>query len=283
MTEYTETSAGDRIGFDRYGPAAEAGPAADAGAAASADRAAGTGAGVVFVAGAGPFRAMDSTTTETAQLVGQQGVPALVYDRLGRGDSPAEGDLTLERELAAIEAAIDEVGGRAVLVGHSSGCSIALAATDAGLPVTALALWEAPIGQFSGGAAGFEADFLRHLDAGDYEAAQVEYMRDMPPEFLEHAKQDPGWSQVVLGSRTYRADARSLAWAEELPADERYAKITVPGLLMVGEHTFPGMTETAEALAAAVPRATFREVPGAMHDWEPGPMAHAIVELARRG
>jgi pimeloyl-ACP methyl ester carboxylesterase len=259
MTEFAATSAGDRIGFDRYGE----------------------GPGVVFVAGAGPYRAMDATTTETARLAAEQGVQTVVYDRLGRGDSQAEGDLTLERELDAIAAAIDAVGGSAVLVGHSSGCSIALAAVDAGLPVTALALWEAPIGQFAGGAAQFEADFLRHLDAGDFEAAQREYMRDMPPEFLAMASQDPAWPQIVLGSRTYRADARSLAWAEELPAVERFARITVPVLVMVGATTFPGMRETAAALVAALPTATFREMPGAMHDWEPAPMADALAALAK--
>lgn len=168
-----------------------------------------------------------------------------------------------------------------MLVGHSSGCSIALAAADAGLPVAALALWEAPIGQFAGGAAQFEADFLRHLDAGDHEAAQREYMRDMPPEFLEGAMRDPAWPQIALGSRSYRADARSLAWAEELPASERFARITVPVLVTVGEQTFPGMLETAEALAAAIPGATLRVMPGAMHEWEPAPMAAAIAALAR--
>lgn len=262
MTEYAETNAGDRIGFDRHG---------EAGAP-----------GVVFIAGAGPFRAMDGMTTETARLAAEQGVQALVFDRLGRGDSQAEGDLTLDRELAAIAAAIDAVGGSAVLVGHSSGCAIALAAADAGLPVTALALFEAPIGQFEGGAGQFEADFLRYLDAGDPEAAQKEYMRDMPPEFLEGAMQDPAWPQIVLGSRSYRADARALAWAEELPAAERFAGITVPVLVTVGEETFPGMTETAEALQAAIPSAVLRVVPGAMHEWEPGPMAAAIADLARR-
>jgi pimeloyl-ACP methyl ester carboxylesterase len=258
MTEFTTTTAGDRIGFDPYGE----------------------GPGVVFVAGAGPFRATDATTTETARLAAEQGVQALVYDRLGRGDSHAEGDLTLDREIAAIAAAIDEVGGSAVLVGHSSGCSIALAAADAGLPVTALALWEAPIGQFGGGAAQFEADFLRHVDAGDLEAAQVEYMRDMPPEFLEQARAMPEWPQIAAGSRTYRADARSLAWAEEREPAERFGSITVPVLTMVGAQTFPGMTETAEMLAAAIPSATFRVMPGAWHDWEPGPMAAALAELA---
>ncbi len=258
MTDFAVTGAGDRIGFDRCGE----------------------GPGIVFIAGAGPFRATDATTTATAQLAARSGTSTLVYDRLGRGDSPAQGDLTLERELAAVAAAIEQVGGSAVLVGHSSGCSIALAAADAGLRVTALALWEAPFWQFAGGAARFEEDFLRHVDAGDLEAAQVEYMRDMPPEFLEQARAMPEWPQIAAGSRTYRADARSLAWVEELEPAERFQGIAVPVLTMVGEQTFPGMTETAARLAAAIPSAAVRVMPGAWHDWEPGPMAEALVELA---
>lgn len=235
----------------------------------------------MFVAGAGPPRATDPTTTTTAQLVADAGLRTLVYDRLGRGESEASGDLTLERELAALSAAIDAVGGRAVLVGHSSGSAIALVAAVTGLPVDGLVLWEAPIGQFRTGAAEFEADFLRHLDAGDLEAAQVEYMRDMPPEFLERARSMPQWPQIFAGSRTYRADARALAWAEEVPLEERLSGVDVPALVAVGEQTSPGMAETAERLAAALPRAGLRRLPGAMHSWEPRAMADAIVELVR--
>ncbi|MFA4842157.1 MAG: hypothetical protein WC580_10670 [Agrococcus sp.] len=40
------------------------------------------------------------------------------------------------------------------------------------------------------------------------EAAQVECMRDMPPEFLEPARAMPDWPQIAASSRTYRAEAR---------------------------------------------------------------------------
>ncbi|RWZ51105.1 hypothetical protein ELQ90_09945 [Labedella phragmitis] len=53
--------------------------------------------------------------------------------------------LDIERELEAITALIDLVGGSAVLRGHSSGGSIALAAVARGLSVAGLALWETPI------------------------------------------------------------------------------------------------------------------------------------------
>ena len=100
--------------------------------------------------GAGPFRAVDPITTETAERAADFGVTTVVFDRLGRGESAAEGVLDLDRELAAIAAAIDVAGGRAVLCGHSSGCSLALRAAAAGLPVTGLALWEAPVATDAG-------------------------------------------------------------------------------------------------------------------------------------
>ena len=71
MTEFTTTTTGDRVAYDRRG----------------------TGPALIFVAGAGPFRAIDPWTTETAERAAQQGITTLVFDRLGRGESPAEGRL----------------------------------------------------------------------------------------------------------------------------------------------------------------------------------------------
>ena len=115
MTEFTTTTTGDRVAYDRRG----------------------TGPALIFVAGAGPFRAIDPWTTETADRAAQQGITKLVFDRLGRGESPAEGRLDLDRELDAIQALLDVVGGSAALCGHSSGCSISLRAAAAGCPSTA--------------------------------------------------------------------------------------------------------------------------------------------------
>src|SRR5688500_13356415 len=113
MTSILTTARGDRVAYDRSGD----GPA------------------LVFVAGAGPYRAGDPSTTETAERAAERGITTIVFDRLGRGESPADGMLDLDRELEAIAALIDVAGGRAVLCGHSSGGSIVLAAAVRGLPV----------------------------------------------------------------------------------------------------------------------------------------------------
>lgn len=67
MSTMLATGSGDHVAFDKRGD----GPA------------------VVFVAGAGPFRAIDPCTTETAERAAAAGTTTIVYDRLGRGESPA--------------------------------------------------------------------------------------------------------------------------------------------------------------------------------------------------
>ena len=124
MSELVTTAMGDTVAYDLRG----SGPA------------------VVFVAGAGPHRAVDPWTTQTAERAAAAGLTTVVYDRLGRGESPAEGRIGLDRELAVLTGLIERVGGRAVLCGHSSGCWISAYAATHGLRVAGLMLWEAPLG-----------------------------------------------------------------------------------------------------------------------------------------
>ena len=275
MTEFTTTSRGDSVAFDRYGQ----GPA------------------IVFIAGAGPTRAGDGITTATAVLAAEHGVTTLVFDRLGRGESRGpvgldddadaagqEPRFDLDRELEAVRAAIHAATGdpdaRTVLVGHSSGCSIALAATLAGLPVSGLVLWEAPLSETAADTAGWSDGFEERLDAGQLEAAQEFYMRDMPPEFLAGAKASPGWPAIVAAAPSLRADAQSLKWASAALENDDLSTVDVPVLAAYGSETFPQMPLAAARIVAAIPGAGERVVPGAMHSWQPEPMAAELVSFA---
>ncbi|MBZ2197933.1 alpha/beta fold hydrolase [Occultella gossypii] len=239
----------------------------------------GDGPAIVFVAGAGPFRAIDPWTTETAERAAAAGLTTIVYDRLGRGESVAAGVIDLDRELAAIAALIDEVGGSAVLCGHSSGCTIALAAAVRGLPVDGLMLWEAPIGGQAGGAAAWAAEVLRRIDGGDLEGALTHYMKDMPPEWLDGARRSPMWEAMVAGVVSYVADAQSLAWIESEPLPDLLAGIRVPVAFLTGTHTFPMMLDAARAVVAAIPGATHASIDGKDHAWNPAAMADEAVRF----
>lgn len=256
MTDYVTSELGDRIGFDRYG----SGPA------------------LVFIVGAGPYRAGDPLTTATARRAAELGLTTLVYDRLGRGDSRVDGPITLDRELAAVAAMIGAAGGDAALCGHSSGSAIALAAAAAGLPVSALVLFEAPIGGIAGGAAAWAEEFRRRLQAGERESALQWYMKDMPPEWFEGAKHSPGFEGMLAQLDGHQPDAEALAWTESAPLAELLGGIRVPVEALVGEQALPVMPVAAAAITAAIPGATHATVAGAFHQWEVEPMA---VELAR--
>ena len=259
MTDYATTSQGDRVAYDLRG---------------------GTGPAVVFVTGAGPDRADDPITAETAQLVADAGLTAVTFDRLGRGESLAEGRLDLDRELAAVAAMIEVAGAPTVLVGHSSGCSLSLRAAAAGLPVAGLALWEAPLGDPAAKAQAWSDEIERLLDAGDHENAMRHYMKDMPPEWLAGMEASPAWPMIARTVAAYRADAQSLAWAQHA-LDDGTLDISVPVLAMYGVETFPEMPVAAASIVAAVPNGVEKEMPGAMHSWEPEPMAARLAEFTR--
>jgi len=239
----------------------------------------GEGPAVVFVAGAGPYRAVDPVTTRTAELLARAGVTTLVFDRLGRGDSPATGRLDLDRELDAVAAVLDAAGGSAVLCGHSSGCAISLRAAERGLPVAGLALWEAPLETGADETTAWAAEIERRIDDGDLEGATEHFMKDMPPEWLAGAKASPAWPAIAASVVSQRADAQALAWATRALEDGALAAIDVPLLAATGTRTFPGMPEAAARLAALVPRGTAETVEGADHSWDPEAMADRLARF----
>ncbi len=259
MTELITSSRGDRIAYDLRG----SGPA------------------LVFVAGAGPFRAIDPVTTETAERAAAAGLTTLVFDRLGRGESTAEGVLDLDRELDAVRAVLDVVGGSAVLCGHSSGCAISLRAAQAGLPVTGLVLWEAPLAQPAAATREWAAEIERRMDAEDFAGATEHFMKDMPPEWLAGVQASPEWAMIAAGVVSQRADAQALAWAQSA-LESRDLPVRVPVLAAYGTSTFPEMPTAAALIADVIAGTEVKELPGAGHTWDPAPMAAELVAFVRR-
>src|SRR2546430_4244187 len=100
----------------------------------------GKGPAVILVTGALTTRADWSHLA--AQLAPHFSV--FTYDRRGRGESGDTAPYAVEREIEDLAALIAEAGGAAALFGYSSGANLALQAAASGLPITKLALYEAP-------------------------------------------------------------------------------------------------------------------------------------------
>jgi pimeloyl-ACP methyl ester carboxylesterase len=261
MTEYATSSDGTRIAFDRYG----SGPA------------------VIFVPAAIQFRALSPQTGELARSLADHGFTVLVYDRRGRGETAAAGPFTLAAELADLRALIGAVGGRAALVGNSSGGAICLAAASAGLPVTALALWEVPLDEELGpDGAEFLAGLRKRVDAGDQVGSIEFYMQDMPPEWLERAKRSPVWPVMTEISATLVPDAEALAWTQSAPHADLFSSIGVPVLAMYGTEALPIFPQAAAAVARAVPAGRVATVAGREHSWDLTEMTRVLADFLRR-
>ncbi|MEV0971359.1 alpha/beta fold hydrolase [Microtetraspora glauca] len=238
----------------------------------------GDGPAVIFIGGATQYRAIDQNTRQVAQQLAAEGFTAIDYDRRGRGRSGDTAPWALEREIEDLAALIKAAGGTATLYSSSSGATVALAAAVAGIGVTALALYEPPL--FAG------ADHAEHLAtlhsllaAGQNDEAMrynLKAVIGIPSEVVDGMAQTPGWAEIVAVAPTLVYD---LTAVHEINIDPdwatRWASIIVPTIVYSGDQTFPGLPEAADAVAAALPDATRRVLPGQGH----GPTPEAIVPV----
>src|SRR5689334_16963089 len=100
----------------------------------------GTGDPLILVVGA--FN--DHATGHPLTAILKQHFTVFNYDRRGRGDSGDTLPYAVEREIEDLGALIEVAGGAAYVFGYSSGAMLALDAAIAGLPITRLALYDAP-------------------------------------------------------------------------------------------------------------------------------------------
>lgn len=167
--------------------------------------------------------------------------------------------------------------GPVALVGHSSGCAIAIASADVVAHLAGLLLWEAPFGQFSGGAASWWAQVHEHIAAGRLEEAVAAYMVDMPPEWLEGLRTSPDYPELVL---SWVPDGTALAQLEE-GLEVALMTVTAPVVAAFGTSTFPGMAEAAQSITDAAPHGRSEALSGAWHSWDPAAMSERLEKLLR--
>jgi pimeloyl-ACP methyl ester carboxylesterase len=244
----------------------------------------GDGPAVIFIGGAAAYRAIDEATTQTAKRLAAEGFTTVDYDRRGRGRSGDTQPWALDHEVEDLAALIEAGGGAAALCTNSSGADIALAAASAGAGVTALALYEPPF--FAG------ADFTAHLaalrallaDGNNDEAMRYNLTSviGLPAEVVEGMAQAPWWAAMVAAAPTLIYDH---AATHEINLDPdwraRWAKVTVPTIVCSGDQSFPGLAEAADAVAAALPNASRRILPGQGHRPAPEAIVPVLVEFLR--
>jgi pimeloyl-ACP methyl ester carboxylesterase len=202
----------------------------------------------------------------------------LNYDRRGRGDSGDTSPYAVKREVEDLDAVITGAGGAAAVYGTSSGAALALEAAASGLAITKLALWEPPFipEGFPRPPEDQVEQYERMVSEGRRGDA-VEYFMSrvvgLPPEFVAQSRNAPFWAGQEAIAHTLAYDARIMG-DYSLPA-ERAASVKAPTLVIAGTG-IPWMRQSAEALAAAIPKARVQILEGQGHDVDPAVIAEAV-------
>ena len=244
----------------------------------------GTGPALIIVTGATAFRAFDPNLQRLADLLAAEHT-VINYDRRGRGEStdagPYDPQSAPAREIEDIAALIEAAGGRASLLGFSSGSVLALEATAAGLNVDRLVMYEPPFilpgADFPPPAKDYVETLTRFGAGDDKDAAPAYFMQSlgMPPEAIEGARHSPIWPLMQSIGPTIAYDGQVMFdayyMASKFPA--RWAAVTQPVLVLNGDASFPFMPAAADAVAAALPNARRNTLAGQDHGPRPEVMA----------
>ena len=243
----------------------------------------GEGPTLILVDGAMQARASGSKPALARLLAAHFAV--YCYDRRGRGDSGDNQPYAVGREIEDLAALIDAAGGTACLYGHSSGASLAMeSAVALGAQVSKLAMYEPP---YNDGPAGRRAwgQYISQLTEalaanrrGDAVALFMAYT-GMPADQIEVMRKAPFWPGMEAVAPTLGYDHAAILGKDASVPAQRAAQVGVPTLVMYGDASFPFMSDTARALARAVPHAELRTMPGQSHNVRPEVLSPVLVEF----
>jgi pimeloyl-ACP methyl ester carboxylesterase len=241
----------------------------------------GEGPAVVLVAGAVQHRAIDPRTTEAARLLAARGCTALDFDRRGRGRSQDTAPWALEREVEDVAALITAAGGSATLCASSSGAALGLQAALAGIGVSGLLLYEPPF--FPGPAKASQVHQIqRFLERGDRDAAMRYNLLDvvgLPAPVVEGVTRSPAWAAMCGVAPTLVYDFSALDDVNTDPDwTARWAGLAVPVSVCSGADSPPALVSAADRVAAALPGAQRRVLPGQDHSPSAEALAGAVLQ-----
>ncbi|GAB3823257.1 alpha/beta fold hydrolase [Kribbella italica] len=245
----------------------------------------GSGPAVVLVDGALCSRAQGPMPDLAKEL--QAGFTVHTYDRRGRGESGDAGNYAPDREVEDLAALIEAAGGTAYVYGTSSGGALSLRAAAAGLPITKLAVFEAPfvVDTTRKPIPPTWTDDLRSLVDADRRSDAVKYFLTkgvgLPGPAVTMMKLLPAWKPMTELAHTLPYDAQQLgenAFGRPLDVSQ-WSALAMPVLIAAGGKSPAWMKNSMTALAAAVPTARHREIPGQSHIIKATAIAPVLTEF----
>lgn len=251
---------------------------------------AGSGPAVILVNGAMSYRRAFGTTLEDLAELLSSDFTVYNYDRRGRGQSGDTGPFTKVREIEDIQALVEEAGGRAMLVGFSSGGAVALETTAVTPGVTKAFVYEVPfiVDDSRQPLADYEGHTAKLAAEGKLDELLEYFVTEVagvPVEYVSGVKQDTAmWERMRAIAPTIPHDAAFMSEfmkGKPLPAGY-WAKVKVPVLVGDGGASPEWLHNAAEALADALPNVSRKTFEGQTHSVDPNVLAPAIIEFFKQ-
>jgi pimeloyl-ACP methyl ester carboxylesterase len=188
-------------------------------------------------------------------------------DRRGRGASADAEDYSIELEFDDVAAVIDGIGGDVDVLGHSFGAVCSLEATLRTSRVRRLVLYEPPLPV---GLEIYPPGLIDRLDqllaAGDHEGVVATLFREvvrMPEAELDIVRADPSWEARVAAAHTIPRELRIADVYD--PAFERFARVGVPTLLLLGGDSPSFLVDPTHRLHESISGSKLMVMPGQQH------------------
>jgi pimeloyl-ACP methyl ester carboxylesterase len=205
------------------------------------------------------------------------------FDRRGRGQSGNMGAYAVEREIEDVAALIDFAKESVCMYGHSAGSALALRAAAAGLNITKVALADPPFtprGRNDEEAKtefAEEAAHIKELHNKDDHRGSVKFFlggMGLSDEDIERILESPAGETMIDSARALPYDY-ALLGDDGLVPTNLGAKVKVPTVIFAPK----AMPETAQALADAMPNASFQGLEVSAHETSPADMAEKLTEF----
>jgi pimeloyl-ACP methyl ester carboxylesterase len=189
-------------------------------------------------------------------------------DRRGRGESGDAQDYAIEREFEDVAAVVNSIGGEVNLLGHSYGAVCSLEAALRTSHVRKLVLYEPPL-PLPGVQIypeGLIERLQAQLDSGDRRAVLATFFNEvvrMPAHEFELFQSSPAFPARIAAAHTLPRELRAHeAYQFE---SERFQKLNVPTLLLLGGDSPSFFKSAVEAVNGALPNSRIVVLSGQQH------------------